>query len=290
LQNLHDGGDDLVVLPSELKLKFFLKIFWNKQPDAAKTYFSKSNVLGNKYPNFNDVGYKSATDKLSDKDIASLRDLIQNDIFEVYNNIINKPSTPALWVAKEVGGSAKVILAFWRQLFFNGKVVLLLRDPLMVARSVIMDRRRKGIKLGVSKLWRQVEEPLWVLYDQLQLMDDSSVYFTFYEDLVDSPGDVMRGVSEYIGIEYSEKFDYPTIFGEKVVVLTSSQKTTEVFRSNKQWTDDLTIREIIIVWFYYRLVVFRIKFKKGKHKFTTYPDIVNKIKSLRGNKSATVFS
>jgi hypothetical protein len=278
LQNLHDGSNELFVYPTEMKLKFFLNTVWQNQPAAADLYSGLSIISDKQFPNFDHVLYRMYAEELQDPEIPSLRELIMRDIYCVYRSTHKKPSDPVWWCVKDVGGPTKNVISFWRQLFLKSKVVTIVRDPLMVTRSVIMDRRRKRIRLGIKALFREVIDPIKVLYHQAQLTDDKSIHFVVYEKLVKNPSTTMQGICDYLGIHYNPIFEYPTVFGEKVVTATSSVNTTEVFRNEKKWHQDLTLREKTIVWSLAKSILFVLRIKAGQ-RYMSYCDVVNRIEN-----------
>ena len=57
-----------------------------------------------------------------------------------------------------------------------------------------------------------------------------------------------------INVPYSNIFERPTIFGEAVVVRTSSRNSKEVFKNETKWYDGLTIRERIFIMIVYGVI------------------------------------
>ncbi|OOZ15770.1 hypothetical protein BOW35_03460 [Solemya velum gill symbiont] len=281
LQNLHDGNNELFVYPVELKLKRFHRTIWKSQPVTTDLYFDLSLLLKKELPNFDNKSYASYVKSLRNERISSLRELIQKDIYAVYRFAENKPTNPTHWCAKEVGGDTIKIISFWRQMFLDGKVVMIVRDPLMVTRSVILDRRRKGIRLGARQIMKQTKSPMRNLYDQVQLINDMSFHFVVYEKLTADTSGTMQGVCGYLGIKYASVHEYPTLFGEKTVTSTSSRKTRKVFQSKNKWHHDLSFREKLLVWIYSTIInigLFNKAQKEGK-KYGSYPEIVKEIEN-----------
>src|SRR5262245_17909461 len=70
LQNLHDGGNDLFVVPSELKLQFLSNVLWSGgSEEILSRYFKRSGVLGKEFPNFNREGYREHVASLAKTEI-----------------------------------------------------------------------------------------------------------------------------------------------------------------------------------------------------------------------------
>ena len=244
-QNLLDGTSELMAYPAELKLKYFAR-HPEKASDFA-VYYAKSRVTTAKSSAFNPGIYESLwAEALARRDMASLGEFIRFDAWAVRRSLA-ATGDPQMWCAKEVGGPTDFIVTNWRKMFPDGKVLLIVRDPLMVTRAVINDRQRKGIRLSASQIIRETLDPMRVAVAQSRYLNDPGVYLLAYEDLVADTVGTMTKVAAFLGIPYSPVLATPTLFGEAQVVRTSSRKTTEVFASAQSWTEDLTAREIRIV-------------------------------------------
>jgi hypothetical protein len=139
-----------------------------------------------------------------------------------------------------------------------------IRHPLMVARSVILDRRRKGIRLPAARIYQEVSGPIAIFARQAQFLadrpSDGDMYFIAYEELVRHPEQVMKGMCGFLGIDYGASFETTTVFGEAVVTRTASKQTKAVFASKHRWCDGLTLRETMFVWLFSKLAWLRIWF------------------------------
>jgi hypothetical protein len=246
LQNLLDGGDQLLVFPTEMKLKYLKDVFWENDIKKALQIFNKlspiEHILG-----LDIQGYNKSIFSPQFSAAVGLRELIYNCIRAVFNNIDSKPNNIKLWAIKEVGGDTCQIVKLWRQMFIQGKVLMIVRKPLMVTRSVLRNRRKIGQKLNFFEIFKQVKDPYRVLTDQIKWINDPSFCFICYEDLTVNPHDTMRYVSEYLDISYESKFTTPTIFTNPVIVKTSSRETKEVFTEKRNWYSDLTKKEILYI-------------------------------------------
>lgn len=246
LENLHDGNNALFVHSREMKLKSFLKSIWTAQPDAAHTYLSHNIINETPEGHHNHAKYTKTFSSLESH--PALLDVLKQDIYNLYCAAKTKPTAPQMWVIKEVGGHTTEILALWRMLTsFDAPIIMILRDPLMVARSIITDRRRKKIKLSSLQLVREIRESCKVLIDQLGYLGDKNTHFLTYDSLTESPVETMRNVCAFLNIEYEDINSKPTVFGQSVVVNTSSKNSNKVFKSEKKWSDDLSLRERIIL-------------------------------------------
>ncbi len=141
------------------------------------------------------------------------------------------------FAVKEVGSDARVIIARWREVFPEARVVFLVRDPRFVARSIVLDRRRKGVQLGFAKTWRECEEALHIVAGAARAQENCVVLC--YEDLTRDTRGEMQRLCAALNLDFEEKLCAPTMLGRSAVVRTASQKTAGVFRAQKKWSDDL---------------------------------------------------
>lgn len=240
-QNLLDGTDALAVYPVELKLKYFVK----NEPEGrlVDAYRARSRVAEIKSPHFSIEKYHALW---RDTGEGSLGELIRRDMANV-TAASDRRSDPKLWAAKEVGGRTEAILQEWRRQFPKGRVLFILRDPLMVTRAVLNDRRRKERELSAWQIARETIDPLRVIATAARHLDDPGTFAVTYEELVsDTPGS-MRRVADFLAIPFDETLTRPTLFGEPIVVRTASRAEKDVFRSHEKWDDGLTPRERRIV-------------------------------------------
>lgn len=246
-QNLLDGTPEMLVYPAELKLKFFARD-GSKMDDIA-TYYEKSRIATVKSPNFDTDAYEARwAAALREGKLSSFAEFIRFDALAVQQSIGGGASSqPALWAAKEVGGPTDAILANWKRIFPKGKALFIVRNPLMVTRAVLNDRRRKNVRLSIREIIHQALDPLAVVTAQAKYLADPYVHVLAYEDLVADTAGEMKKIADFLGIAYSPVLNTPTIFGEPQVVRTSSRKTTEVFAPVETWNEGLTRRERLAV-------------------------------------------
>jgi hypothetical protein len=154
------------------------------------------------------------------------------------------------WAIKEVGGHPQKIIERWRALVPNLKIIFLVRDPRFVVRSIILDRRRKGIRLGFFKIWKECEAAQDIVGAAFSQKLDCDVIVSYEQLTRDTPTEMQR-IAKVIGIEWTHRLSAPTMLGQSAVVRTSSQKTDRVFQSEKSWDDDLfPYQKRAIRWFY----------------------------------------
>lgn len=243
-QNLLDGGEAMLVYPAELKLKYFVK---HRPSDAelALTYRRESRIPEISSAHLSIERYLEYWS--NEPAPANLGDLIRRDVWNVCRSCSRPPRLPRLWCAKEVGGDTDAILKLWRSIFPQGRILFILRDPLMVTRAILNDRRRKNRRLSYWSIARETWDSLRVTRAQQRHLDDPDVFAIAYEDLVADTAGVMARVVSFLGLERAAHFSVPTIFGEPVVVRTASRKETSVFASDSDWREGLNRRERMAV-------------------------------------------
>lgn len=241
-QNLLDGGEELLVYPQELKLKYFIK--HPPGGDVLSTYWRESRIPKVRSPLL-DLACYAALWKSSGE--GGLAELVRRDARFVLEACGRRPSSLKAWAAKEVGGSSEKIFRLWRGLFPEGRLLFILRDPLMVTRAVLNERRRLGHRPGFLEMVREVVDPMRTVEAQARWLDDPAVMAIAYEDLVTDAPAVMRRVAAALGIEGGAFLSRPSLFGEAIVVRTASRAEAAVFRDDARWSDGLTLRERIVV-------------------------------------------
>jgi hypothetical protein len=248
-QNLLDGGEDLFVYPTELKLKYLSKNVYL----TPREYFSLSRIPWVKSTHFQTEKYKHKWHEENEAK-SSVADLIRTDIITVFQCSKAWLKPPRMWCAKEVGGKPMQITKFWRELFPNSRIIFVVRNPSMVTRAVLQDRRRKGRSLSVWEIIKQTYEPIAIVASIKRMIDEKHVFTISYEELVTDTRATMRRLAEWLDISYGQFLTSPSIFGEEVIVRTSSRAEKKVFVSKAKWMEGLTMRERIIVFVTGKLV------------------------------------
>jgi hypothetical protein len=245
-QNLLDGSDTLMVYPAELKLKYFVRP--RGEPIGPEAYHRRSRIPALESQRLSIDRYRAfwAPKSLPDRE-WTLGDLVRLDAWSVFCSQDPLPATPVMWCAKEVGGRTERIIALWRHFFPQGKILFIVRDPLAITRAVLNDRRRKNERVSLPDIVRETIDPMRVIVAQSKYLAEPEVHMIAYEDLVSDTESVIRQVAEFLGIDFSPRLLTPSIFGESVVVRTSSRPTTEVFVPETNWTEGLSRRERLIV-------------------------------------------
>lgn len=283
-QNLLDGSRELFVYPAELKLKFMAhtpklspaEYFRQSKLPAnnpiatssedtdgtwnSDAYFKHTREYNVSAAAFNRSGYEAEWKADTDAH-QPVGVLVRKDAIRVFRNSRFRETKPKMWCAKEVGGHSGRVLHLWKTIFPKGRLLLISRDPLMVARSVLQDRRRVGQRPSSWNIFKQIYDPVAVNAMIARLKGSPDVFVLRYEDLVANPADTMRRVAQFLKIEFNESLTQPTLLGEPAVVRTSSRVEMKVFVSDAKWTDDLTLREKIVVGSTYFLLKLWSRFR-----------------------------
>ena len=280
LQNLCDGGDELFVYSTELKLKKLNKVLWASDFASAVQQYEDECIIEDA-PSLDLARYKEQMSGLKDKEITCLGELIQHHIHAVFCAVDGLPTSINRWAVKEVGGDTDAVIRQWKHMYLSGKIVMTLRNPMMTVRSVIRQRRSVGIRTSSTSIYRQVRDPYQVMTAISRLFGNKSIHIVCYEDMTSDTEKVMRSICDYIGMSYHEKMSQPTLFGNNVVVNTSSKATNKVFNTDISWKNDLSPREVLCVLA--SIVILRVRniFVRTRNKinFTRYQGIVGQMRN-----------
>jgi len=242
LLNLLDGSDALLAFPSEVKLKALHRV-----PAGAHSrdgYIARSRIAEVDPDRLSQDRYKALWAAVDPSEVAGrLCTLLRLDAWHVQQAAATAPREPQLWCAKEVGGDTDAILDLWRRCFPDAPALFILRNPRMVTRAVLQDRRRKDRRLSIAEIVRETADPMRVVAAQSRHLGDPRLLAIAYEDMVADTPATMRRIAAFLRIPFDAILLRPTLFGEPIVVRTSSRSTTEVFQSADDWRDGLTGRE-----------------------------------------------
>jgi hypothetical protein len=251
LMNLLDGTDQVLVFPTEVKLKFMAAQSWDDPKSTATKYYEHSLVLGEEFPNFDKEKYEVASREIRNYDVPSLRRMLSLDAHILYQSVTVKPAKIKCWAMKEVGGHAADVLALFRATFPQGKVITILREPLSVTSSVLRMFRRSGQTFNRGDVIRHAIDPVRVMYEQLRWLNDPNVHFVTYESLTGGGLRVeMERLATFLSIPYDDVLMRTTIFSESVVSRTSSRSAKHVFQNNQHWSKGLRLQEVLLSWWH----------------------------------------
>lgn len=242
LQNLIDGGEELLAYPAELKVKYLARQILGAA--APKKYFAHARVQEVSSPHLDIATYTSLWEEAGRAGGRwPIRDLIRFDAEALAKSLDRTPARLAQWSAKEVGGRRQDVVAYWRRLFPGAKAVFIVREPHAILSAILRDRQRKEVRLSDRDVGWQTFDTLRTLRRQARYLADPAVHFVVYEDLVADPEAEMRKVAGFLGLSWSEVYTRPTLFGDPVVVRTASNRTAAVFRSEHDWREGLSADE-----------------------------------------------
>ena len=245
LLSLLDGGNDLFAYPTEITSKRLIQTDWSA--DAVKRYRALVRTNDLERAGVDMDAYRDLWDQVPPDDMTNDPvSLIRSDVHNIAKTI-SPPPAPGMWCAKDAGGRAADNIALWRQLFDRPRFIFIVRDPAKVTRAVLMDRRRRGIKLTWRQIITQTVDPVRVIKAQADLLPDADAAFVIYEDLVTDTAGEMRKLAAFAGVPYGPHFEKPTAFGKPIIVKTSSRQVNKVFKDDTGRYSGLTLKEKFLV-------------------------------------------
>ncbi|MEM6960330.1 MAG: sulfotransferase [Myxococcota bacterium] len=193
--------------------------------------------------------YLSTMAELVRQPPTELRQLVQRDVHALFE-ALNLPSeSPTAWAMKEVGGDPLAVFGLFKSWFPNGKIVVIIRDPRWIVRSILLDRRRRGVAMSPRDVLSQVVTTMRTTSRYPEVARSHGAHFVSYESLVGGnlEGEI-RNICAYLKLNFSASFLRPSTLGQASVVRTASQSTAGVFKnSTRSWTEGLTISEVLLL-------------------------------------------
>jgi hypothetical protein len=310
LHNLLDGGSHLLMLPGELKIKplvqkqKFRKTLVQHYVQRGRLGFTEmleGSVLEPETlrpkAGYHFTGLSvEQMNELFDLDlyVQRLREMlldppesygaiVQRDV-EAFREALKLPEKKySCWAAKEVGGNTEELIPFFQQTFPVPKIIYIARDPRFVVRSIVMDRRRKGIHLGYRGTWDECKRAQVVINHIYQsAFDNPNAIVVIYEKLTENLEAEMRRIAKLLEIPFEPILCQPTTLGVPVVVRTSSQKTTAVFKPEADWKKDLTPAQVAAIKLFHAVKPLRYNLTSGKYsgkyvgKYVKYSALLTK--------------
>jgi hypothetical protein len=264
-QSMLDGANEIIVRPNELKIKYFIKEYCQNSEESKINFFKNKRKIHD-FENLNHEIYLKGITKLNSQ---NLTDLIKDEIALIYDSLHHKPVDIKAWAAKEAGGNITGIVTLWKQLFFNGKIIFVVRNPLMIVRSIIIDGRKKQQRMGFNRILKEVRTASRSLQRIKKHTHKPYCFTVVYEELTENPNTVMKDLCEFLEIGFSEILTQPTVFGISSIVSTSSRDVKYVFKGEKKWYYDLTFREKLLILVFSTLYI-RFNYSSYKQKITKY--------------------
>lgn len=256
LINLIDGSPEIFVYPIEIKLNIHADTLFT-QRDYKNIYIRNQNYDLRHIPDFDVSCFLSSIKK--NFVATGIKETIINDVLIMKSCSPLENFSVKKWGLKEVGGNPERVIKFFRSLFFNGKIVLVFRQPLHIARSAISFKKRKGRKLNFGGIVNQAYEAVFITYQLSHYVTDPEVYAVRYEDIVSEDRESrLLEICNFLGIKPFEMMDRPSIFGKSVVVKTSTKQTQLIFDNKKKWSKGLTFSESVLIMIGYLLAYIKI--------------------------------
>jgi len=270
VQSMLDGGASLPMVPGELKLKYIVKKRWIKSrsrtlahwyAESGRSFFPVIPKPNGEEPariaglSREQVGqaidlekYAEGLDAIARLGDPPLAEILREDARAFLGAMKADWREARFWGSKEVGGETAEILALFRECFPEGMLVLVLREPVFTVRSILMKRRRWGIRLGgIRSIMHEYGDAQRVINEGYREALGGNAVIVTYERLTADPEGESKLLCERLGIPFDEIFARPTTLGQEVVVDTSSRQTTEVFRQVPDWQEGLSRKQIFIL-------------------------------------------
>lgn len=274
-QRLVDGADGIFVHPSETKIKYFLNI-------QKKTKGDQLPFTSTKFESVFPKIFRSAKKGWQQVDSQTYRELIRKDYKRIRNlkdfiDLDIEASIKSMkfdkddfndWAIKEISGDTNAIFTSFLQSYPNGKIITIVRDPRQNSNSIYREKIKTNSSFSHKKNRFIASEPYRIFSNVYSYLDNPQVYPVCYEDVVSSTEDVMRGVSDFIKVPYSDTLTRPTIKGELCKVPSSSVKTQKVFKKEKSPSFGIKWNQ----YFHIRYQEFR-----NRDKIESYTDLRNNI-------------
>ena len=311
LQNLIDGGNQLLMIPGELNLNHTFKYLHFPEAAQKQEYLSRGRSLhrDNHFASKTDTNYEQLMDavefqipplkkpqlegalnskeylrvlgKLPTSAFSNMRSIHQYDVKAFRDALHKNKVNYSGWASKEVGGACpQAILTYFKTMFPKSRIVFIARDPRFIVRSIILNRRRQGITLPLFQILKEYHEVQRIMDFYYGLEETPDLTFIFYEDLSSNTEAEMKHLAKRLGIEYSEVLTQPTVLGIETVVTTSSQHTKKVFKnkdSEGTWKKDLSFRETVAIYLYeYAYSIFRGALGKRRISYAILKDSIKK--------------
>jgi hypothetical protein len=243
LQRLLDGSS-LYVYPTELKVKQLAKAVWTDNAQFLQEVRQRDRLLSERIEGFDHPKFETEREKTASQ-AHSLRDAILLALEAAMKASPQGDWTG--WAAKEVGGDFEVIFNDWKKMFPGSKVLVILRNPFFVSRSVFGKRYRARKALGLKEVLKEIVHPWQIFGAVAAYVGRKDLHLVYYEDLVADTEPTMRSVARFLDVGFLPKLTHPTMFGTPVVVATSAKETTSVFRERKSFWTSLGAREAMLL-------------------------------------------
>jgi len=225
---------------------------------------------------FDQAAYLSALERLVEAPPPSLGPLLTADAAAFASSI--RATAPSGrwsgWAFKEVGGDPRSLYAGFHEMFPKGRIVVIVRDPRRIVRSILTDRRRRRIKVDPAYVVRQAMVAHRHIAAYQTFVQDKRLHFVIYERLVGGRlEEELRECCAFLGIEFDAVHTRPTTLGRPSRVRTASQETDRVFDANREaWWADLSWTETTGIGLVAEMMRFAAR---GKDSYTTLLEMID---------------
>jgi hypothetical protein len=311
LQNLLDGGSAMLMVPGELKLKVFVRkqerarvdaaglfvargrsilpISFQPGPEAPQTADDMSDKGGLSIRKFSEIldveKYAAQISEIQSDPAMDIGEVLKADITAFVAALREGPAAEKRWASKEVGGDPLRILELFRRHFPQGQVVFAVRQPEFIVRSILLDRKRKGKRIGIRGILHECQDAQRIIAYGYERALREDVVVAYEQLTADVHAEILR-VCGLLGIPFEEILTTPTTLGQPVVVDTSSQQTKQVFRQPIRWQQNLTWRQVMVIGGFQIFAPFWY-FMKGR-PFVRYDQVISTLNLIKSRAASTV--
>ena len=246
-RDLMDGGDELAIFPHEVKLHFLIKNRDASQCVDPRYYVRRSQTMWVPTPNLDADAYARRVEQLAAHQPMRLEKLIRRDMENLVSCLRRPPRHLHMIGMKEVGGDTRQILTEFLNLFPDGRVVLIFREPRYIVRSIVRSRRRRGVPVDPRQVYAETVDAWRTMIEMRPFLDDRRVTAVHYRNLVANTRRAIRGLCEFLGIEIRRQLEVPSILGTPGKVRTASREANGVFLDPSPWTVDMSQIDRLVV-------------------------------------------
>jgi len=149
-------------------------------------------------------------------------------------------------VLKEVGGDTDLVIQKFLNAFPNGKVISIMRDPKWVSRAVFRDRRRRNVSMTPREWIHQITAPISVSKKQANICHPQ-IFTVHYDQIINNPDGTLKKIFTFCEMPFSEINLYPSIFGLRTKVDTSSKDVSVIFKDHAELSSELNWLEYFFI-------------------------------------------
>lgn len=273
LRSLLDGHPDLFVIPVETHIFQYANHWLDYRLRRARPKnLTLSEIKDNYIQIMQEMNEK--TTRVADADVTGkvdipvfineidkadndFQDLVVHYFYAIHKSLTGKDLPSNVRITEKTVENAEVA-AYLKQMFPEAKFVHILRNPysnLVSLRKTEVYRGRRSYPF-LHPILETLENSYYYMYRNSELLRDDYLVVR-YEDLLNTPEDTMRKISQHIDLDYSEDMLNPTALGEKWS--GNSSRGLSFSGINKEnaerWKKDINHLEVFFVTKYFSFLL-----------------------------------